>query len=40
MPSRSVGQRLIRGLALAVAASERGHDGDIASFGIGLENHW
>jgi hypothetical protein len=31
--------RLLRGLALAVAAWERGHDGDVAAFGIGLENH-
>ena len=34
-----VGQRLLRGLALAVAAWEGWHDGDISAFGIGLENH-
>jgi len=34
-----VGQRLFRRLALAVATGEGGHDGDIAAFGIGLENH-
>ena len=33
-----VGQRLVRRLALAVAAGKRRHDGDIAAVWVGLEN--